>query len=144
LQDKQANLEKMVWDLQDVLDNLLHEGSSQMKYLGDIDSMLAHLDDKLNISPVRKSTTTIKSAKNTDRDYERFETRQSLKKNMMDVGVQTIDSLEHLAQIRELEKRHYRYMMETLKNLRFKIDITSNLQHEDSKANYEEVTDSKY
>jgi hypothetical protein len=134
----------MVWDLQDVLDNLLHEGSSQMKYLGDIDSMLTHLDDKLNISPIRKSTTPTKSAKNKDRDYERFETRQSLKKNMMDVGVQTIDSLEHLAQIRELEKRHFRYMMETLKNLRFKVDITSNLQHADSKANYEEVTDSKY
>ena len=134
----------MVWDLQDVLDNLLHEGSSQMKYLGDIDSMLTHLDDKLNISPARKSTTPTHSAKNKDRDYDRFERSQSLKKNMMVVGVQTIDSLEHLAQIRELEKRHYRYMMETLKSLRFKVDITSNLQNADSKASYEEVTDSKY
>ena len=134
----------MVWDMQDVLDNLLHEGSSQMKYLGDIDSMLTHLDDKLNISPARKSTTQTHSAKNKDRDYDGFERSQSLKKNMMDVGVQTIDSLEHLAQIRELEKRHYRYMMETLKSLRFKVDITSNLQNADSKASHEEVTDSKY
>lgn len=134
----------MVWDLQDVLDNLLHEGSSQMKYLGDIDSMLTHLDDKFNISPIRKSTTPTGSGKNKDRDYERFERSQSLKKNMMDVGVQTIDSIEHLAQIRELEKRHYRYMMETLKNLRFKVDITSNLQNADTKSSYEEVTDSKY
>lgn len=123
----------MVWDMQDALDELIKESNSQMNYLDDIDGILNAIENRMtttseintfgksNISPILLHSED----ENSNTSIEKTCKFPILK---ADKCVQVGKPSDDIYTIRELEKKHYRYMLEAFKNLRFRLEISSNTE----------------
>ncbi|CAG9320792.1 unnamed protein product [Blepharisma stoltei] len=150
LKEKQQDMDKMVWDMQDALDDLIKESNAQMNYLEDIDELLSVIEGRLSPTEERNAIGTVGSstqlmAYSMDEIpgrtlYNTFSPRSESVDKYVQVGKPSDD----IFSIRELEKKHYRYMLDAFRNLRFKLEISSNIDciapHDIEKESWDENT----
>jgi hypothetical protein len=111
-------LEKLMWDMQDVMDNLVSESQKQVDCLGEIEGLIGTVQ---LAKPLAKDPAVIPLAPAIQIEQIAANPRPEMKDKAVQCGEMANETLNLAA----LEDRHCQYMFEVLSHLRFVFDLIS-------------------
>jgi len=121
LTENRDHLEKLMWDMQDVMDNLASESQKQVDCLGEIEGLIgtvhpAKSAPKESLQPSQPPISHCEEGKFGP---------LSVRPVMEDKAVQCGELVDEAFNLAALEDRHCQYMLEVLSHLRFVLEIIS-------------------
>ena len=111
-------LEKLMWDMQDVMDNLVSESQKQVDCLGEIEGLIGTVQ---RTKPIAKDSVIIPEIPAIQSGQIAAKPRPE----MIDKAVQCGEMVNETLNLAALEDRHCQYMLEVLSHLRFVFDLIS-------------------
>lgn len=119
LTENHEHLEKLIWDMQDALDNLVSEGQKQVDCLGEIEGLIG------NAAQGKAEKEASPAQGKEDREEVRETRTMSRSTEREDKSTQCGEVIDDTYNIAALEERHCQYMLEVLSHLRYTLEILS-------------------
>lgn len=111
-------LEKLMWDMQDVMDNLVSESQKQVDCLGEIEGLIGTVQ---HTKAIAKDSAAVPIVPTVQLEQILAKPRPEMK----DKAVQCGEVINETLNLAALEDRHCQYMLEVLSHLRFVFDLIS-------------------